>query len=118
TQTTKYKCFKRSRVGTVSIWIRFLLPIGCPRVHFAAGERKSYKNLLRKGRQDVVERRVVAKGSTHVREAVDVPGTEDETAAELEWVFTELVLLVSGGLGALAPCCVVRAQQMQQVCFF
>lgn len=50
-------------------------------------------------------------------EAVDIAGTEDKTAAELEWIFAQLVLFESAGLGALAGRGIVAAQDVQQVGF-
>ncbi len=45
---------------------------------------------------------VIAEGFAEVGEAVDVPGAEDECAAELEGVAAEFVLVMAGGAGAFA----------------
>jgi len=44
-----------------------------------------------------------------VREAIDVSRREDEAAAELKRILAELVLAVSGGLGAIAALEIVAA---------
>jgi hypothetical protein len=45
---------------------------------------------------------VIAEGLAEVGEAVDVPGAEDEGAAELEGIAAEFVLVMAGGAGAFA----------------
>jgi hypothetical protein len=47
--------------------------------------------------------------------AVDVAGTEDEGAAELEGIATELVLVMAGGAGAFATFEIVAAEEMENV---
>ncbi len=58
---------------------------------------------------------VIAKCVADMHEDVFVSGREDKTSAELEWVFAQLVLLVSAGFGALAGFHVVAAQKMEDV---
>jgi len=51
-----------------------------------------------------------------VHEAVNVAGSEDEAAAELQRIFAQLVLAVAAGFGALAGFEVVFAEEMQKGC--
>ena len=46
--------------------------------------------------------------------AVHIAGTKDEAAAELEGIFAETVLAMSGGSCPVAGCGVVAAQEMEQ----
>ena len=48
-------------------------------------------------------------------EAVNIAGTEDESAAELEGIAAEFVLAVAGGAGALAALEIVTSKEMEQV---
>lgn len=66
--------------------------------------------------QQRLRRGIVAKGLAEVSKAVNIPGTEDKAAAELKGVFTQLVLAMSGGFGALPGCGVVSAKKVQQRC--
>jgi hypothetical protein len=50
-----------------------------------------------------------------VGEAVDVAGAEDEGAAQLEGIGAEFVLVVAGGLGAIAAFEIVAAEEMENV---
>ena len=47
--------------------------------------------------------------------AVDIAGAEDESAAELEGIGAEFVLVVAGGAGALAALEIVAAEEMEKV---
>ncbi len=48
-------------------------------------------------------------------EEVAVAGSENETAAKLEWVFPQMVLAVAGGAGAPARSGIIAAQQMEKI---
>jgi hypothetical protein len=50
-----------------------------------------------------------------VGEAVQVPGAEDETAAQLKGIPSEFVLRVAGGFGAGPGFGVVSSEQVEQV---
>jgi hypothetical protein len=50
-----------------------------------------------------------------VGEAVDIAGAEDESAAELEGIGAEFVLVVAGGAGALAALEIVAAEEVENV---
>jgi hypothetical protein len=58
---------------------------------------------------------VVAEGFAYVGEVFLAAGAEDEAAAELERVFAQAPLAMSGGLGALAGGHVVFAEEMKKV---
>ena len=60
---------------------------------------------------------VVAEGLADVGEAVDVAGAEDKSAAELEGIAAEFVLVVPGGLGAFAALEIVAAEEVKEVGF-
>jgi hypothetical protein len=60
---------------------------------------------------------VVAEGLAQVSEAVDVAGTKDEGAAELEGIAAEFVLMVAGGAGAFATLEIVAAEEMEEIGF-
>lgn len=51
-------------------------------------------------------------------EQIAIPGSEDEAGAELEGIFSETVLAVTGGLGACACLGVLWTEQVQQVSRF
>ena len=59
--------------------------------------------------------RVVTESLAEVREAIDAAGAEDEAAAELEGVPSELVLAVAGGAGAFAAAKIIAAKNVKQV---
>jgi hypothetical protein len=73
--------------------------------------------ILRQCGEQVFYRGVVAEGLAEVLKTINVAGSEDEAATELEGIFGELVhvLAMSAGFGALAPSHVVTAKDMQQV---
>jgi hypothetical protein len=50
-----------------------------------------------------------------VGEAVDIAGSEDKGAPELEGIAAEFVLVVSGGAGALAAFEIVAAEEVENV---
>lgn len=60
-------------------------------------------------------RGVVAERAADVGEEIYVAGSEDEAAAELEGIFSQRMLAVAGGAGALAGGRVVTAEKMQQI---
>jgi hypothetical protein len=57
---------------------------------------------------------VVAERFTHVDKEIFISGSEHKAATELERIFSQTMLSVSGGLCALAGLQVVFAQQMEQ----
>jgi hypothetical protein len=70
--------------------------------------------VLRDRLQHVPGRSVVTEGLTHVDEEVFIPRRKHKTAAQLQRIFSQTMLLMSGGLGATAGLHVVSAQQMEQ----
>jgi hypothetical protein len=58
---------------------------------------------------------VVAEGLAEVDEQVAIPGSKDETCAELEGVRSQLVLAATGGLGSVECFGIVGAKKMKQV---
>jgi|SRR5208337_940562 len=48
-------------------------------------------------------------------EAIDVAGTKDETAAQLEGIAAEFVLVMAGGAGAFSAFEIVAAGEMKQI---
>jgi hypothetical protein len=65
-------------------------------------------------RQHIFRARVIAERLTHVNEEVFVSRSKHKATAELHGIFAELVLFVSGGLGAAAGLCIFPAQKMEQ----
>lgn len=57
---------------------------------------------------------IIAKSFTHVDEQVFVPGSKYKTAAKLQRIFSQAMLLVSCGLGPLARLQIVFAQKVEQ----
>jgi hypothetical protein len=51
-----------------------------------------------------------------MRKQIAMAGGENETPAELKWIFTERVLAMAGGLGAAPAGGVLLAKQMQRIC--
>jgi len=60
---------------------------------------------------------VVAEGLAQVGEAVDVAGTKDEGASELEGIAAQFALAVAGGAGAFAALEIVAAEEMEEIGF-
>jgi hypothetical protein len=69
---------------------------------------------LRDRLQQIRRAGVVAEGFTHVYEEIFVAGRKDKTAAELQWIFAQAVLFVSGCLSAAARLHVVSPQKVEQ----
>ena len=69
----------------------------------------------RNGGEEGGGRGVIAEGLAEVGEAVEVPGAEDEGAAELEGIASEFVLVMTGGTGAFAAYEIVAAEEMEEV---
>ncbi len=65
-------------------------------------------------RQHIFRIRIIAERLTHVDEEVFVSRSEHKTSAELHGIFAQLVLFVSGGLGAAAGLRVFPAEKMEQ----
>ena len=61
---------------------------------------------------------VVAKGFAYVDEILFTTGAENETAAELQWIFAQPSWAISGGLGAFACNHIVFAKQMKKTGLF
>jgi hypothetical protein len=70
--------------------------------------------VLRDRLQHVPGRGVVAKSLTHVDEEVLISGRKHKAAAQLQRIFSQTMLLMSGGLSAPAGLHVVSAEQMKQ----
>jgi hypothetical protein len=69
---------------------------------------------LRDCLQHVGGRGVVAKGLTHMDEQIFIPGRKHKTAAELERILSQPMLLVSCGFCAAAGLHIVFAQKVEQ----
>jgi hypothetical protein len=50
-----------------------------------------------------------------VREAIDIPRTEDETAAKLKWIQPQFVLTKAGSASAMAALEIIAAKKVQQI---
>jgi hypothetical protein len=57
---------------------------------------------------------VVTKGFTHVDKEIFIPRRKHKTAAKLERIFSQAMLLMSGGLGAAAGLQVISTKQVKQ----
>lgn len=64
--------------------------------------------------QQIPRAGVVSEGFAHVHKEIFVAGSKDKTAAELQWIFAQAVLFVSGGLSAAAGLHVVSTQKVEQ----
>jgi hypothetical protein len=64
----------------------------------------------RKRGQHIRNARIVSECLADMREAVSIPRAEDEARTELERIFAEFVLSVSGGVGAFARDSIVTTQ--------
>jgi hypothetical protein len=69
---------------------------------------------LRDRLQHVRRRGIVAKGLTHVDEEVFIARRKHKAAAELERIFSQAVLFVSGRLGAAAGLQIISTQEVEQ----
>ncbi|MCU1221096.1 MAG: hypothetical protein JWN42_2293 [Candidatus Angelobacter sp.] len=70
--------------------------------------------LLRDRLQHVRRCGVVTKGFTHVDKEIFIPRRKYKTAAKLQRIFSQAMLLMSGGLGAAAGLQVISTKQVEQ----
>jgi hypothetical protein len=81
---------------------------------FFALLRVSVVGVLCDGFQHIRGRGVVAKSFAHVDEKIFVPGRKYKAAAELQWIFSQTMLLVSCGLCPFAGRQIVFTQQVKE----
>jgi hypothetical protein len=96
------------------VWIQVAADIN----HEAVTMVSNAVRLFVKGGKQIGRGGVVAEGSADVCESVDVSGSEDETATELEGIVSEPVLLVSSCAGSFSCLSVSRTEQMEEIGFF
>ncbi len=72
----------------------------------------------RQHRQQSLQLCVISECSADVDEQIAITRSEDETSSELERIFSERMLAVSGALGAASCFFVLAAEKMEQVCGF
>jgi hypothetical protein len=72
------------------------------------------RSLLRDRLQHVRWRGIVAKSLTHVDEEVFIARRKHKAAAELERIFSQAVLFVSGSLGTAAGLQIISTQKVEQ----
>ncbi len=68
----------------------------------------------RKHGKQFCDRRVVAESFADVRVSIGIAGAKNKACAELKGIFAQLVLVMPGGVGALARDGIVAAKQVQQ----
>jgi hypothetical protein len=94
--------------------VRFLPASAFQRSWFSPCLCVSVVDALRDRLQHVGGRGVVAEGFTHMDEKIFIPGRKHKTAAELERILSQPMLLVSRSLCAAAGLHIVFAQQVEK----
>lgn len=90
----------------------------CRRYCTGIGHRENQQDAVAASRQRGEQRGgrgIVAESAADVDEEVAVAGSENETSAQLERIFSELMLAVAGGVGAPARSGIIAAEQMEKI---